>query len=186
MDRRGTPRTFVAHLDRGKIDRQYAVICAVWTVLALTGVAGFVLLLHSGDDLGVAAGAPLIVTAISLINLAVYVWIWTTTRRLVEPFVASTAGVLFRTPRGEVEVPWEAVRAITISRVLGRPQLNVQLHPAAGPGAPGVRTTLSPGGWRTVRRAGLRLSLRLVREPVPVVSTAIAELSRGRFVVTSW
>ncbi len=80
--------------------------------------------------------------------------------------------------------PGKRSAAVTVSRVLRRPQLNVWLHPAAGPGAPGVSTTLSAGGWRTIQRAGLRLSLRIVVEPLPVVLDAVADLSRGRFVVS--
>lgn len=184
QDQTGAPAPFVVHLDRSAVDRQYALVVGLWALLAAIGVVGFVLLLANVAQVGPAAGAPLVFAFICVPNLAVYLWIWRSTRRLDQPLVVSAAGMQFQTPRGEVSVPWEAVRTITLNRVLGRPQLTAALDPAAGPGAPGIRSTLPNGAWRTIRRTGLRLSFRIVTEPAPVVARAIVDHSRGRFTPT--
>lgn len=179
----GTAPPFVVHLDRSAVDRQYALVVGLWAFLAAIGVVGFVLLLRDAAQVGPAAGAPLVFAFICLPNLAVYVWIWRSTRRLQQPLVVSAAGMEFQTPRGEVSVPWAAVRSITLTRVLGRPQLTVALD-LTGSASAAIRSTVPKGAWRAIQRTGLRLSFRIVTEPAPAVAQAIGNHSRGRFTPT--
>lgn len=182
MNQPGTAPPFVVGLDRPAVDRQYAVVAGLWALLAVIGVTGFVLLLRS--NAGAAAGAPLVFAFVCLPNLAVYLWIWRATRRLTQPLMISGVGMAFQTPRGEISLPWAAVRTATLTRVLGRPQLTVALAAGVGPDSPGIRTTLAKGAWRTIQRSGLRLSFRILTEPAPAVARAISEHSRGRFTPT--
>ena len=107
--------------------------------------------------------------------------LWVATRRIAQPLELSAQGWP-STPRADaVAFPWAAVAAVGILRVGLTSRLVVRLHPRAGPGAPGVSGTLTPAGWRIVRRRGLQLSLRTLQISPEELGWAVERSSAGRF-----
>ena len=107
--------------------------------------------------------------------------VWASTRRIAYPLEVGPLGMVFDTPRGRVAFPWEAVTGVALLRSATGTRLVVQLHPQAGPGAPGVTGDLTRGGWRLVRRQGFQLSMRVVLISPEELGQAVEHYSRGRF-----
>ncbi|MBA8793513.1 hypothetical protein FHX74_001118 [Friedmanniella endophytica] len=175
-----TPQEYAVHIDRRATDRMYAGVVGIWGALLVVGLVGFGLL-AAGVISQTAAVGPLVFILVCVPNLVIYGWIWRATRRLDVPLLVRPGGLTCRTPRGELSVPWDRVVDVRVARAFRQDQLTVLVDPSIGPDTPGVSATLSRSSWSTVRKAGLRLSFRVVAEPASEVLAAVATLSGGRF-----
>ncbi len=98
------------------------------------------------------------------------------------PLLVDARGTTFCTPRGRIGFGWEAVTKVSFVRIRRSQLLQVRLHirtPARA--ARGSAAHSRAGGWKYVRRAGLRLSLRTVRCEPNQLAQAITHFSGGRF-----
>ncbi len=165
---------------RSAVDRSFALIVGLFGLPVAIDVAMLVFVVYA-DAGGLAALAFLVPLVLLVLVELTQCYQWGATRAIEWPLWVGEGGLVFFTPRGRVELPWDAVTAVGISRVLWTSQLTVGVHPQAGPGSPGVASTMSAATWRLVRRRGLRLSLRLVHLPPAEVAQAISAFSRGRW-----
>ena len=171
---------FQVSIDRSRVDRMFAGVAVALALPVLLSVVLAVYLFVAMD-----AGAQVLVLAIPVVGMAPLLLaqciVWGATRRIEHPLTVDAHGMTFDTPRGAVSFPWEAVTALGITTTGRAPMLAVRLHPEAGPGAPGIVSTLTPGGWRVLRRQGLRLSLRAVRTSPDELGAAVGHFSNGRW-----
>jgi hypothetical protein len=165
--------------DRARIDRVFGTTVALMLLPAVMGVVAAVYFLTHGAGYAVGLFAVVVVGTLPLALVQYLVWM--SIRRIEHPLEVGPYGMTFETPRGSVSFPWEAVTAIGITPGGRIPLLAVQLHRQVGPGAPGVAGTLTPSGWRAVRRQGLRLSLRSVQTGPAELADAIRHFSSGRW-----
>jgi hypothetical protein len=162
---------------RSAVDRSFGLIVGLFALPIAIDVAMLVFVVsHDAGELAALAFlVPLVL--LTLLELT-QCYQWGATRALEWLLWVSDAGLVFFTPRGRVELPWEAVTGVGIGQVLWTQQLTVWVQ--AGPGSPGVVSTVPAATWRVIRRRGLRLSLRLVHLPPADVAEAISAFSRGR------
>jgi hypothetical protein len=111
-------------------------------------------------------------------------YVWGASRSIEWPLWVGDTGLVFFTPRGRVELPWAAVTGVGFTRVMLAHQLTVAVHPDAGPGSPGVVTTVPEAQWRVIHRLGLRLPVRHLQVPPAEIAAVIAACSRGRWTPT--
>ena len=166
--------------NRSAVDRTFRPIVVMYAIVTTALCA---LIVWAATLIGELAPLALflLVPVIMAGSLSVYCYSWGATRAIEWPLQISRAGMLFCTPRGRVEFGWEAVTDVRITQHRLTQQLTVRLHPNAGPGAPGVVTTVPEGGWRLIRRSGVRLSLRVVTCDPTDLAAAIAALSGHRW-----
>ncbi len=161
------------------IDRVWGSAVGAIVVLIAAMIGGVLLLTASVDT-----SAPLLMLVpaliFSLVMLAVMVRTWRSLRAITIPIELDHAGLVLRAPQGDLRCPWEAVAGIGFGRIGFTRTLVVRLHPQAGPGAPGIETTLPPRVWRIIRRHGLRYAAWLLDIDTPGLAEAIGRTSGGR------
>lgn len=101
-----------------------------------------------------------------------------------QPLTIDHRGFAMNTWVGRMEVPWEAVVGVQIRRRLWNRVLVLELHPAAGPGSPGVLTDIAPRYWARMRRCGRPiLGEKGIRESLEQILQAIGYFSEGQVTV---
>ncbi|CAN5523341.1 hypothetical protein BH10ACT1_BH10ACT1_07070 [soil metagenome] len=164
---------------RSGIDRVWGTVLGVVVLVIGAVLAGVVLLAMQVDDSGpylmLLPLAPFTVLVLWMVGRT-----WRQLRSITIPLELDPVGLVLRAPQGSLRCPWEAVASIGFGRLGLTRTLVVRLHPQAGPGAPGIETTLPPRAWRTIQRHGLRYAAWLLDIDDQRMAAAVADLSGGR------
>lgn len=135
-------------------------------------------------SLGVAplSIAPLLIVLVGQIfQLSYHSFVYGSRIAISEPLTVNQWGFTMNTVAGRMEVPWQAVTGVRIRSRLWTRLLLLQLHPAAGPGSPGVQTDISPAYWsRMMRYGGPIIGDKGIGESYAQIMQAISYFSRGR------
>lgn len=165
---------------RSSIDRVWGSAFAIAVVVIGAVVVALALVAPSGDGSMLVIFAP--VAPFFLYLLWTIGHTWHKLRSISTPLELDTYGLTLQSPRGTVRCPWGAVTSIGFSRIglLGTRLIVIRLHPKAGPGAPGIESTMPPRSWRTIHRHGLRYATWLLDIDDHQLAAAIAKLSADR------
>jgi hypothetical protein len=165
---------------RTSVDRLMGLSVGLFVLVMALDVAGLVFV--TSADAGTLAGLVFLGPLAFMVAVTAFqCYAWGATRSLEWPLWVSDDGLVFFTPHGRVELPWDAVTGVAFRSVLWAQQLRVTVHPQAGPGSPGVVTSVPPARWRSIHRTGLLLPVRHLQVPAAEIAAAIAACSRGRW-----
>lgn len=175
---RGEPDEFVVHTDRAAIHRLLGRNLGLHGILALFWAVAMVWM----SSLNVWGALPLLgPLAIQILQLSHHSFLYGSRIAISEPLTIGPRGFAMNTWVGRMEVPWEAVVGVRRRRWLWSRQLILELHPAAGPGSPGVLTDIPSRYWTRMKRyGGPILGENGVLEPYDQILQAIGYFSRGR------
>jgi hypothetical protein len=174
---------YVVHTDRAALARWHGGILATHAVLTLL-VLVVALWAYALTGSVAVSLAPLIVLAGEIFQLALHAYLYGARSSISEPLRLAPGGFTMSTPLGRLEVPWDAVQSIGLySRFFSRVFV-FRLHPAAGPGSPGVHTDVPARGWARMRRSGgPMLGERGIDRSLDEVLAVVRQLTDGRIPV---
>jgi hypothetical protein len=180
--RRYRPRVDTVRVgtQRTSLDRAMGLSVGIFVLVIALDLAGLVFV--TAADAGTLAGLVFLGPLVVVVTMTAFqCYVWGASRSIEWPLWVGDDGLVFFTPHGRVELPWDAVTGVGFRRVLWAQQLQVTVHPQAGPGSPGVVTTVTPARWRSIHRAGLLLPVRHLQIPAVEIAAATAACSRGRW-----
>lgn len=171
---------FVVHTDRAAIHRRHGGILALHGVVAAAVAVAIVWV--DSLQIGALSVLPLLLVLVGQIfQLSYHSFIYGSRVAVSEPLTIDHRGFAMNTTAGRMEVPWQAVVGVQIQRRFFNRLLVLQLHPAAGPGSPGVQTDISPGKWARMKRyGGPMLGQKGIQETYDQIRQAIGYFSSGR------
>lgn len=174
----GEPDEFVVHTDRAAIHRRGGGILALHGILTLVVVIVMVWL----SSLDLWGSLPLLILLVGqMFQLSYHSFFYGTRVAISQPLIIDHRGFAMGTWAGRMEVPWEAVRGVRIRSRLWNRVLVVELHPAAGPGSPGLLTDIPSRYWARMKRSGgPMLGEKGIRESYDQILQAVGHFSRGR------
>lgn len=176
------PPAFVVHTDREAINRLHGRLVGIHAILMLILVA--VLFVGAGLLAAIDIGGPLALMLLPFVililgqafQLAIHCYTWGARVAIAEPLFLSQQGFRMQTAVGTIEVPWDAVQSVrSLNKVM-----QINLHPGVTPESPGVRTDVSSRNWARLKRKGLMVGAKGLREDFKQIRQAIAHLSEGR------
>lgn len=136
-----------------------------------------------GVAIGVLSGlAPLVGTVFLLLLTVLLVHSAATRAATGEVLRLDTQGMRWTMPIGSLEVPWDAVTAISV-RKRGRHRIiTFSFAPRLQAGAPDVRSTMKPAHLRRLITRGAQLGSLGIDVPVETVLAATSAFTNGRLV----
>ncbi|TPW71639.1 hypothetical protein [Schumannella sp. 10F1B-5-1] len=176
----GTDRAAVLRLFR-PILAFIVVVCVVVTLAAVTIAA--LLGSLSGFGLGLAGAASLLIVGGYLFFLALHTATTMTARAAAGTVLTLDAtGMRWVTPQGSLDLPWDAVDAVTLRGSARRRVAVYRLNAAVSPTSPGVRTDIRADILARATKSGMRLGSVGLDQPLDTILAATSAFTAGRLV----